>query len=151
MAFRRSAVRSRLAPPPHQVAWSDRGRTGDTVTAPSFWPEMLASATILRLVLLLAMVLGPMATPRAALDPGLALAMAAGSLCMGDEPADRSAEPHDHCVACQALTGWAGLPPAVLALAGPDAARQGRKPVGRADLAFRWHTYASRAPPGRPA
>lgn len=108
---------------------------------------MSASVAVLRLVLILAVLLGPLAGPRAAADPALAMARAAGSLCMGDGPEGFPAAGHDHCMACQVLTGWTGLVPTALALVLPGATQAAWRPAAGVDVAIGWRAYASRAPP----
>ncbi len=135
MAFRRSAVRSRLAPPPHH-----RGRAAYAAAA----PLLLLLRTLLA-VALLGFV--PAAPPLA--DPALALARAAGALCQGEAPDGLPAEhAHEHCLACRGTSASAGLaePPVLptrVAVAGASIAASARTvpEVG-------WAAYASRAPPG---
>lgn len=103
---------------------------------------------ILRLFLILGLVLAPLAGARAAVDPARAMAMAAGSLCLGDRDEGLPAEGHDQCMACQAAVGWGGLVPGGVALVLPEAGLPGWRPAGRGQAGFGWRAYASRAPPG---
>jgi hypothetical protein len=103
---------------------------------------------IVRLFLIVGMLLAPLAGPRAAVDPALAMAMAAGSLCLGDRDGGLPAEGHEQCLACQAVGGWAGLVPGAVAMGPARAAPPAWRPGRRADADFGWPAYASRAPPG---
>ncbi len=135
MAFRRSAVRSRLAPPPHR-----RGRAAGAGAAPLRF--------LLRAWLALAL-LGFMPAAAPPHDPALAMARAAGALCLAEGPDGLPSDlVHEHCLACRAapmpfaLAGAPALPVPVMdavtappSLAGPPPA------AGRV-------AYAARAPPG---
>ena len=138
MAFRRSAVRSRLAPPPHH-----RGRAAHAAAAPLI--------LLLRGLLALALLgLLPGSAPQ--IDPALALARAAGALCLADGPDGLPSDhAHEHCLACPAAPAAGGLAEAPrLPLPRQGAAAPQAIP-GRAILAERWAAYSSRAPPGAAA
>ena len=135
MAFRRSAVRSRLAPPPHH-----RGRAAYAAAAPLLF--------LLRTLLAVALLGFVPAAPKLA-DPALALALAAGALCQGEAPDGLPAEhAHEHCLACRGTSPSAGLAeapalPMRLSVAGASIAASARTVP-----AVGWAAYASRAPPG---
>lgn len=135
MAFRRSAVRSRLAPPPHH-----RGRAAFAAATPLF--------LLLRVGLAIALLgLSPPSGPRP--DPALAMAMAAGALCLADGqdslPRDHS---HEACLACP------GTAPAVALAVAPVVPMPrmdhtpAAVPAAKGAPAVGWAAYASRAPPG---
>jgi hypothetical protein len=104
---------------------------------------------LLQRVLLALALLGlvPGAAPQA--DPALALAQAAGALCLADGPDGLPADPqHEHCLACRvapmpfALADVPHLP-----LPGIAAGTATPAPARPAHAAA-WPAYAPRAPPG---
>jgi hypothetical protein len=135
MAFRRSAVRSRLAPPPHR-----RGRAAFAAAAPLL--------LLLRAALALALLgLSPAAGPRP--DPALAMAQAAGALCLADAP-DSVPQGHSHeaCLACPGSAPASGLAAGPVVPVRAIGHMPARATAGRAMPAVGWAAYASRAPPG---
>ena len=135
MAFRRSAVRSRLAPPPHR-----RGRAAYAAAAPLLF--------LLRVGLALAL-LGLLPAPGPRLDPALAMAQAAGALCLADAP-DGVPQGHLHeaCLACPGTVSAAGLAAGPVVPMPRIAHVPALTPAGRAVPAVGWAAYSSRAPPG---
>jgi hypothetical protein len=107
-------------------------------------------SVIRRAALALLVVLGPSGGAPMPVDPARALAVAAGSLCLGDAPAGVPPDGHRHeqCLFCQGSgpAGWVGpgtvVPTPVAMVAGGDGV-----PVARV-WAARRAAYASRAPPG---
>jgi len=102
MAFRRSAVRSRLAPPPHH-----RGRATHVVAAP-----LCSASFLLRALVVFGLVFGVAGVSPVAADPALAMARAAGALCggMGEDGLPEAGQAHEHCLACQGNGPVAALP-----------------------------------------
>ncbi len=135
MAFRRSAVRSRLAPPPHH-----RGRAAGAAAAPLlFLVRFLLAAALLGVA--------PGAAPP--VDPALAMARAAGALCLGDGPDSLPANhAHDHCLACPGGTPASALAEMPTLPVPPAAGTAPRAAMPHAVPQVGWAAYASRAPPG---
>ncbi len=135
MAFRRSAVRSRLAPPPHH-----RGRAAFAAATPLF--------LLLRVGLALTLLaLSPPSGPRP--DPALAMALAAGALCQADGPSGvPQNHSHEACLACPGTLPAAGLASGPVVPMRRMHHTAAVAPAGKATPAVGWAAYASRAPPG---
>ena len=135
MAFRRSAVRSRLAPPPHH-----RGRAAFAAATPLLL--LLRAGLVLALLGLL-----PASAPRT--DPALELARAAGALCQGEVPdGTPTSHSHENCLACPGSAPPAGLAESPAAPVLRHGAMATIAPMGHAVPSVGWAAYSSRAPPG---
>ena len=144
MAFRRSAVRSRLAPPPGPRRF--RLLAGVVM---AYSPDF-SSMLIVRLVLGLLLLVGVTAGMRIPENPARAAALAAGALCLGDRPAGvpQDGYRHNHCLTCLSGVSLGGLlagAPGILAFGAAEVTRGTTMPrqireAGRA-------SYAPRAPP----